>query len=556
MVAEKLLDETAPAGLKVVIGKYFPPMSGYADALQNIEGVYEKLGTVPLTPQSDFEASFAEGFGANLLHYAVGDVDATLRVMEAQWPLLMEQDLLDTMKHECQKIELCHEMEFQGDLIDWPLVESLNAEWPEILQEKQRVLESFPVVRRMFPTGYNPGSPVQTRKVLFEGFQIIPLDGPEFRTAKGELSVGADALAEYARTEDPEGEAFRFIEAFREFSKAKKLFSAFISRYPDHRCEDDRIHPKYNTTTVVTWRLSSSDPNKQQLPKAKAGKTGRGSGDVKAVHISHFPGGFLLEADYAQMELRVAAILSQDPAMISGFRQGGDYHTATASKVFGVPYEQVTEDQRQGAKAINFGIIYGMGAQALARRLRVSVYEAETMLEDYFAAFPFLTRWLKKVEENVEATGYVCSLFGHRRRLPDAKGFGSGALRAKRQAANAIIQCTAANLTLKAAWYLMNIFREEGLRSVVFGQVHDSIQVSGPAEELDQVAGLVKTVMENLPMPWLNGAEPYPHVCPLAADLKAGKNLRDLEPYAVKDDLVFVSNIESPKEGLNNGRAD
>jgi DNA polymerase-1 len=227
--------------------------------------------------------------------------------------------------------------------------------------------------------------------------------------------------------------------------------------------------------------------------------------------------------------------MSQDPAMISEYRKkDNDLHRLAASKVFGKDPADVTDEERSRAKMLNFGIVYGISAESIAARFAITVDAARQLLESFFAGFPGLRLWIEQTQEQVLRKGYVESLFGHRRHFPELKYAGKSMRQSTlRKAVNFPIQCTASNMAIYAEAFLSDVLREDGLKSYCFGQVHDEAWITGPIEELDQVARLTRDVCENLPFVWLNGEHPdYPETVPMTVDVKWGANLCDVQKYA------------------------
>ena len=254
-----------------------------------------------------------------------------------------------------------------------------------------------------------------------------------------------------------------------------------------------KIHTTYNQTTTATGRLSSSNPNLQNLPI----RSERGQLIRKAVVPDE--GCVFLSADYSQIELRLMAHFSQDEHLLEAFRNGQDIHAATAAKIFRVPLEEVTKEQRRRAKTANFGILYGISSFGLAKQLDCSRHEAKQLIDDYFAAFPKVIDFIEKQKAFARSHGYVETLFGRKRYLPDILSNNANVRAfAERNAVNAPIQGTAADIikmTMVAIWRRM---KAEGLKAQMIMQVHDELNFNVPEAEVDTVRQIVVSEMENV----------------------------------------------------------
>jgi DNA polymerase-1 len=257
--------------------------------------------------------------------------------------------------------------------------------------------------------------------------------------------------------------------------------------------ETGRVHTTFNQTVTATGRLSSSDPNLQNIPiRTEEGRK------IRRVFVPSCPGCKIVSADYSQIELRILAHFSQDPSLLDAFRQGQDIHTRTASLIFGVPMEEVTSYMRSGAKAVNFGIVYGISDYGLSRNIGISRQQAGEFIDSYFCKYPRVKSFMDGIVAEAREKGYVTTLLHRRRYLPDIRSNNFN-LRsfAERTAMNTPIQGSAADIIKKAMADLYQKMRERNLRSKLLLQVHDELVFEVPDEELDIMVDFVKNYMEN-----------------------------------------------------------
>jgi DNA polymerase-1 len=273
----------------------------------------------------------------------------------------------------------------------------------------------------------------------------------------------------------------------------KKLISTYIEPLPSYiNPATGKIHTTYNQTVTATGRLSSSNPNLQNLPV----RTERGQLIRRAVIPD--PGCVFLSADYSQIELRLMAHFSRDEHMLQAFQTGQDIHAATAAKIFGVPTDQVTKEQRRRAKTANFGIIYGISSFGLAQQLDCSRTEAKALIDGYFASFPGIAAYIERQKTFAREHGYVETLFGRKRYLPDITSHNSTVRSfAERNAVNAPIQGTAADIIKMAMVAISRRFKKEQLRAQMIMQVHDELNFNVPEQEAEQVRSIVVDEMQN-----------------------------------------------------------
>jgi DNA polymerase-1 len=295
-----------------------------------------------------------------------------------------------------------------------------------------------------------------------------------------------------------------------EYRELKKLISTYIAALPTYINPDTgKIHTTYNQTVTATGRLSSSNPNLQNLPI----RSERGQLIRQAVIPDE--GCVFLSADYSQIELRLMAHFSQDPHMLEAFRSGQDVHAATAAKIFGVAIENVTKDQRRQAKTANFGIIYGISAFGLAQQLDCSRSEAKSLIDGYFAAFPGVIDYIERQKQLAREQGYAVTLFGRKRYLPDILSHNATVRSfAERNAVNSPIQGTAADIIKMAMVAISSRLKSQGLKAKMIMQVHDELNFNVPVDEVDIVRTIVVSEMQNV----------VHLTIPLVADCGVGKN--------------------------------
>ena len=331
---------------------------------------------------------------------------------------------------------------------------------------------------------FNIGSPMQLSHVLFD-VMGLPTKGLK-KTKRGYYSTNAKVLSDLAR----DHEIVRLILDWREKSKIK---STYLDTLGPLRRGDGRVHTTYNQTITATGRLSSSDPNLQNIPtRSELGRT------VKTA-FSAGEGSVFLAVDYSQIELRLLAHLSGDEHLVRAFNEGEDFHAETAARVFGVPVSEVTPDLRSRAKAVNFGIVYGQQAYGLSQSLHISMAEARDMIDRYYEAYPGVRAFLDNVVARAKQTGYAETMYGRRRHIPELKaknpqlrGFG------ERTAMNHPMQGTAADIIKIAMARVSRRLEEEGFAAHMILQVHDELDFECPVNEVERLTAMVQDVMEHV----------------------------------------------------------
>jgi DNA polymerase-1 len=387
-------------------------------------------------------------------------------------------DLYDKMEEPL--IRVLSKMELNGVKVDLEQLrlyaESLKKELAE-REDKIREMTGEPDL--------NVSSPKQIGEALFGK---LGLDTKAKKNKNGSYSTDEATLSALSY-KNP------VIDEILEFRAVKKLLSTYIEPFPGYISPiTGKIHTTFNQALTSTGRLSSSNPNLQNIPiRSERGK------EIRKAFIPGTTDGIILSADYSQIELRIMAHLSNDTHLISAFNAGKDIHAATASKIFGIPHEQVTPEQRRIAKMANFGIMYGISAFGLSQRLGISRNEAKKIIDDYFASFPAISSFIERTLSDARKNGYVETLFGRRRYLPDinSKNATIRAL-AERNAVNAPIQGTSADIIKMAMIGVNNSMEEAGLKSKMVLQIHDELVFDALPEEIERLRGIVVFQMENV----------------------------------------------------------
>ena len=331
----------------------------------------------------------------------------------------------------------------------------------------------------------NISSPKQVGEVLFDK---LKLDPKAKKTSRGSYPTDEATLTALS-------DRHPVIEEILEFRAVKKLLSTYIEPFPGYISrKDGRVHTTFNQALTATGRLSSSNPNLQNIPI----RTERGK-EIRKAFVPQDKDGYILSADYSQIELRIMAHLSGDEHLTGAFRSGVDVHRATAAKIFGIPYDEVSGDQRRIAKTANFGIMYGISSFGLSQRLGISRSEAKKIIDDYFEAFPSVKTYIESTVTAARESGYVETIFGRRRYIPDinAKNAVARSL-AERNAVNAPIQGTSADIIKLAMINVDRRIEEAGLKSRMVLQIHDELLFDTCADEVEMLSSIVKEEMEHV----------------------------------------------------------
>lgn len=380
---------------------------------------------------------------------------------------------------EMPLVPVLAKMERAGMLVDPDRLHSLSEGLATQITEVERSIRDL-----AGDETFNIGSPMQLSHVLFD-VMGLPTKGLK-KTKRGYYSTNAKVLSDLAR----DHEIVRLILDWREKSKIK---STYLDTLGPLRRGDGRVHTTYNQTITATGRLSSSDPNLQNIPtRSELGRT------VKTA-FSAGEGSVFLAVDYSQIELRLLAHLSGDKHLVRAFNEGEDFHAETAARVFGVPVSEVTPDLRSRAKAVNFGIVYGQQAYGLSQSLHISMAEARDMIDRYYEAYPGVRTFLDNVVARAKQTGYAETMYGRRRHIPELKaknpqlrGFG------ERTAMNHPMQGTAADIIKIAMARVSRRLEEEGFAAHMILQVHDELDFECPVDEVERLTTMVRDVMEHV----------------------------------------------------------
>ena len=427
--------------------------------------------------------------------YACEDADITLQLKNK-----LEQEL---KQHDCERLfydiemplmPVLAEMEMNGVCLDTASLAETSKQFTTRMNEiEQRIYE-------LAGEQFNIASPKQVGEILFDKLKIVE---KAKKTKTGQYVTSEEVLQQLKNKHE-------IVANILEHRGLKKLIGTYIDALPKLiNPRTGHIHTSFNQTITATGRLSSSDPNLQNIPiRGEDGK------EIRKAFIPE-PGCLFFSADYSQIELRVMAHLSQDPQMIEVFREGKDLHAATAANIYKKPIEEVTRDERTKSKRANFGIIYGITVFGLAERLDIPRDEAKMLIDGYFETFPQVHEYMEKSKEIARQQGYVTTLFGRRRYLPDinsansvVRGF------AERNAINAPIQGTAADIIKVAMIHIFQRFKAEGIRSKMILQVHDELNFSVYPDEKEKVERIVLEEMQNA----------FHMSVPLVADSGFGEN--------------------------------
>jgi len=437
--------------------------------------------------------------------YAAADADMLLRLKPLQEAELKEKNLWHLFTEvEMPLVEVLADMEMAGIKLDVGTLEELDRELAA------RMWELEEEIYRMVGYRFNLQSSQQLSDALFVhlGLSAKGLK----KTSAGKYSTSADVLEKLR-------DAHPVVDKILEHRQIAKIKSTYIETLPALvNPQTGRVHTSFNQTGTVTGRLSSSDPNLQNIPiRTPIGRR------VREAFVAE-EGWLLLSADYSQVELRILAHMTNDPQLVAAFQRGEDIHTFTASIIFRVPKEEVTPEMRRIAKTTNFAIIYGVTAYGLAQQTGMSNEEAAAFIRAYFQQYPRVKEYVERCKEQAAKMGYVETLLGRRRYFPELQAGQKipAGLRAaaERMAINMPVQGTAADIIKIAMIRLHKALREQGMRSRLLLQVHDELVLEVPAEEKEQAAHLVKDIMENA----------YPLKVPLKVDCQAGPNWGQMEP--------------------------
>ncbi|HUW96866.1 MAG TPA: DNA polymerase I [Anaerolineae bacterium] len=435
--------------------------------------------------------------------YAGADADATLRLVSVLEKELREQEQWDLFRGvEMPLVQVLLDMEMAGVALDAGELMKISTSM------HQRVVELEGQIQELAGHPFNVSSTQQLGQVLFDELGL-----PAKAKTKTGYSTRASVLEELK-------DLHPIIDLILEHRQLTKIKSTYVDALPVLvNRETGRVHTSYNQTGTVTGRISSSDPNLQNIPvRTELGR------HVRCAFVAE-EGRLLLGADYSQVELRILAHISRDPNLLAAFARGEDIHASTAAAVFEVPLSEITPAMRRIAKTINFGIIYGMGEYGLAQRTDLSLEDARNFIDNYFSRYEKVRDYVEKTKTEAREEGYVSTLLGRRRYFPElltSSRAHTGVKRAaEREAINMPIQGSAADILKIAMARLHRALREKDLAARMILQVHDELVLEVPAEELPPVANLVRSVMEGA---WDLDAS-------LRVDIKVGKDWEQMEAY-------------------------
>ena len=446
-------------------------------------------------PKGKAQKNMRELAPSEVYNYACEDADITLQLKNVLQPKLVEAGVERLFNEvEMPLIPVLAEMECNGVRIDTAALKETSQVFTErMLQLEQEIYQAAGKT-------FNVASPKQVGDILFGEMKII--DKPK-KTKTGQY-VTSEEVLQTLRSKHP------IVAHILDYRALKKLLGTYVDALPKLiNPRTGHIHTSFNQAVTATGRLSSSDPNLQNIPV-------RGE-DGKEIRKCFIPeeGYEFFSADYSQIELRVMAHLSQDANMLDAFREGYDIHAATAAKIYNKPVSEVTRDERTKAKRANFGIIYGITVFGLADRLNIERAEAKQLIDGYFKMFPQVQQYMEQAKETARANGYVETFFHRRRYLPDINS-GNATVRAiaERNAINAPIQGSAADIIKVAMVRIFQRFQRENIRSKMILQVHDELNFSVLPTEKEQVERIVMEEMQAA----------YPLDVPLVADSGWGNN--------------------------------
>lgn len=460
----------------------------------------EKINHILPSIVSENKKAKIVDFDIDTVKNYVGDILASLFELSKYWcNTLDEKEYKILHDIEIPLSKVLAGMEYAGVSVDVEYLKSLTKELNTKLTDLE--MKIFQIAGESF----NLNSPKQVGQILFEKLE---LKTPKKR-GKSKNSTSAEVLAALAE----EHEIARLILEYRKYAKLKSTYTDALPELIDSK--DNRIHTTFNQTITTTGRLSSSNPNLQNIPI----RTEEGNKIRQAFIPQDRDNYLIMSADYSQIELRLLAHVSGDANLINAFKSEIDVHTLTASKVFEVPVEDVTKDMRYKAKAVNFGIVYGQSKYGLAKALGISAAEAESFIDKYFLTYPRIKDYMNNMVALLEEQGYVETIFGRRRYLQSEINSPNAMIRefAKRAAINHPMQGSASDLIKLAMIDFANKLEENNLKSKMILQVHDELVVEVEKSELDKVKTLVLEAME----------QGQPLSVPLLVDINVGASWKE-----------------------------
>lgn len=428
--------------------------------------------------------------------YAAADADMTLRLVAALQPQLAQQKHIHQIFSlvEMPLIPVLVDMEWAGIKLDVAYLHELSQRMRgDIRQLEQQIYA-------LAGETFNINSGIQLNRILFDRLKLSA-EGLS-KTTTGRYSLAVDALEKLR-------DSHEIVQLILRYRHLAKLTSTYVDALPKlANVQTERVHTSFNQMGTTTGRLASSSPNLQNIPV----RTEDGS-EIRRAFVPE-PGHTFIAADYSQVELRVLAHITEDPNLVQAFREEQDIHAATAAHLFGVPLDQVDKNQRRIAKTTVFGIIYGISSFGLAQRTSMSRSEAQALIDAFFARFPGVRAYMDSTLEKGRTEGYVESLFGRRRAMPDLVTRGPRRQAAEREAINAPIQSTAADIMKLAMIKVASELQRHNLHARMVLQVHDELIFETPQEEVAQVCRIVREAMETV----------YTLKVPLRVDVEEGSN--------------------------------
>ena len=484
MLAHYVIEPEGRRSMDLLSGQYL----GYEPV--SIESIIGKKGKN--------QGSMRDAALEQIKEYAAEDADITLQLKHCLAPLILKKEVSKVFNEvENPLMPVLVDMEFEGVKVD---TDFLN-EYSKVLEVEAK--ESEEKVYTAAGVRFNLASPKQLGEVLFE---VMKLDDKAKKTKTGQYATGEDVLQKMAAKH-------KIVDDILNFRELTKLKSTYVDAIPELiNPRTGRIHTSYAQAVAVTGRLSSTNPNLQNIPV----RTDRGK-EIRKAFIPRDPSRILVSADYSQIELRVVAAISGDPNMCEAFKLGKDIHTATAAKVYGVEEADVTKEMRYKAKSVNFGIIYGQGAFGLAENLGISRTEAKEIIDNYKKEFPNIQKYMDQQINHAKELGFVETLMGRKRWLRDinssnftVRGF------AERNAINSPIQGSAADMIKLAMIKIHHAMKEKTWESKMILQVHDELIFDATEKELPALKELILSCMTT--------AMELPNGVPVEAELGTGKN--------------------------------
>ena len=433
-----------------------------------------------------------------ITQYAAEDADITLQLKNCFAPLIIKRDVTRVFNEvENPLVRVLVDMEYEGVKVDTKFL----SDYSKVLEVDAKISEER--VYEQAGVRFNLASPKQLGEVLFE---ILKLDAKAKKTKTGQYATGEDVLQKMAAKH-------KIVDDILNFRELTKLKSTYVDSVPALiNPKTGRIHTSYAQAVAVTGRLSSTNPNLQNIPI----RTERGR-EIRKAFIPRDPSRVLISADYSQIELRIVAAISGDPNMCDAFKQGKDIHTATAAKVYGIEESAVTKEMRYKAKSVNFGIIYGQGAFGLAENLGIPRAEAKEIIDNYKKEFPNIQLYMDQQINHAKEVGYVETLMGRKRWLRDinssnftVRGF------AERNAINSPIQGSAADMIKLAMIKIHAEMKKSSWESKMILQVHDELVFDATEKEVPALKELILDCMKS--------AMVLPNGVPVEAEVGVGKN--------------------------------